>query len=108
MVWGIKNKGEKSEVQGDLQIPSSLALALPPTLSFSLILVQFSQPFFHFSENRMEKYMYKVYMCIRTCTYMCIRSLSWRDCAQQKDAFPLSRILKEPDRFMRIDSILFR
>lgn len=77
----IENKGEKSEVQGDLQIPSSLvALAVPPspplTLSLSLIPAQFSQPFFHFSKNRVEKYMYGVHVCICTRMYtyinMCV------------------------------------
>lgn len=80
-VGGIENKGEKSEVQSDLQIPSSLSShqplpPVPPALSFSLILVQFQQPYFHFSENHMEKYIYKVqHIHVHICVFIRYRGL---------------------------------
>lgn len=57
-VGGIENKGEKSEVQGDLQIPSSLvALALPSLSS----LPNFHSPFLRIA----LKSTYTKYTCIR-------------------------------------------
>lgn len=95
-VGEIETKGEKSEVQGDLQIPSSLVALAPLCFSLSLssshpcpvFAVLF--PLFRKSRGRdvykvctiytcMHMYM-RIYMCIR----VCIRSPSRRDCACDK------------------------
>lgn len=123
-VGEIETKGEKSEVQGDLQIPSSL-VALAPlcfSLSLSLLLIpaQFSQSFFHFSESRAvetyTKYVLYIHVCTCTCAYICVfafvfvrhRGVIARATKRRFAVLPLPRVLKELDRFIGIDSIPFR
>lgn len=83
-VGEIENKGEKSEVQGDLQIPSSLVALAPLFLSLSLALISllsFRGLFLIFlKESRRETYTR--YTCVHTCICMCMYSFAiaawWR------------------------------
>lgn len=107
---GFETKGEKSEVQGDLQIPSSLVALAPLSLSLLLFLSSSRSLFSTFSrESHREtytKYTTHTYRRVHTSARVFVRHCDviasdekekerQRKKRKRFAAFPPSRVLKE-------------